>query len=132
MTQTSGARVGPVDYAVVELPMEGSRFGGAMVTELVRRVDTGTIRLIAVLILSKRVDGSVKAPAISDVLELEAIGADLAELLGAVDVGYLAAAMDPGSIAAAVLWDNRQDTPWAVTAQRLGGELVAAGRLPLR
>lgn len=132
MTPTSGGILGRVDYAVVELPMEASRFGGAMVTELVGRVDTGTVRLIAVLILSKRVGGSVKAPAISDVLELEAIAADLAELLAAVDVGYLAAAMDPGSTAAAVVWDNLQDTPFAVTAQRLGGELVAAGRLPLR
>ena len=57
---------------------------------------------IDVLILTKDDDGSVEAMELSDIEELgelQAIEAELAELLADDDVIHLAAAMDPGSTA---------------------------------
>jgi Family of unknown function (DUF6325) len=106
MTQTSLDELGPVDYVVVEFPAGASNFTGEMTSELVTLVDSGTIRLIDAIILTKGTDGSVEAIELSDVPELgelEALEAELAELLAAADVAHLAAAMDPGSTAGVLI-----------------------------
>jgi Family of unknown function (DUF6325) len=135
MTQTSLDQLGPVDYVVVEFPAGATNFTGDMVTELVSLVDGGTIRLIDVLILNKDDDGSVDAIELSDVAELgelQAIEAELAELLAAEDVENLAAAMDPGSTAGVLIWENLWAAPFASAARRSGGQLIADGRIPIQ
>ena len=56
MTETSLDELGPVDYVVVESPAGESRFTGEMARELVALVDSGTIRLIDALVLTKADD----------------------------------------------------------------------------
>jgi len=127
--------LGPVDYVVVEFPAGQSNFTGEMASELVKLVDAGTIRLIDVLILTKDDDGSVEAIELSDVPELgelEALEAELAELLAADDVVNLGAAMDPGSTAGVLIWENLWAAPFASAARRSGGQLIADGRIPIQ
>ena len=45
--------LGPVDYLVVEFPAGASNFTGEMAKELLALVDSGTIRVIDILILAK-------------------------------------------------------------------------------
>ena len=100
--QTSLDQLGPVDYLVVEFPAGASNFTGEMAKELLALVDSGTIRVIDILILTKNEDGSVEAMELSDIENLgplQAVEAELAELLAADDVEHLAAAMEPGSTA---------------------------------
>src|SRR5436190_15191770 len=99
MTDRSLDELGPVDYLVVEFPAGASNFTGEMAAELLKLVDAGTIRLIDVLILTKNDDGSVDATELSDIDDLgamQAVEAELAELLAEDDVEHLAAAMEPG------------------------------------
>ena len=51
--------LGPVDYLVVEFPAGASNFTGEMAAELLALVDSGTIRVIDALILTKDKDGTV-------------------------------------------------------------------------
>jgi hypothetical protein len=135
MTDRSLDELGPVDYLVVEFPAGQSNFTGEMVTELLALVESGTIRLIDVLILTKNDDGTVEAMELSDVDELgplQAIEAELAELLAADDVDQLAAAMDPGSTAGVLIWENLWAAPFASAARRSGGQLIANGRIPIQ
>ena len=135
MTQTPLDELGPVDYVVVEFPAGASNFTGEMVTELVALVDAGTIRVIDVLILTKDADGSIDAIELSDVPELgelETIEAELAELLAEDDVVHLAAAMDPGTVAGVLIWENLWAAPFASAARRSGGQLIASGRIPIQ
>ena len=135
MTQTSLDELGPVDYAIVEFPAGASNFTGEMAKELVALVDSGTIRVIDVLILTKDEDGSVEAMELSDVAELgelQKIETELAELLAAADVAHLAAAMDPGSTAGVLVWENLWAAPFASAARRSGGQLIADGRIPIQ
>lgn len=135
MTQTSLDELGPVDYVVVEFPAGASNFTGEMARELVALVDAGTIRLIDVMILTKDADGSVEAVELSDVPELgelEALEAELAELLAADDVAHLAAAMDPGSTAGVLVWENLWAAPFGAAVRHAGGQLVATGRIPIQ
>jgi len=127
--------LGPVDYIVVEFPAGASNFTGEMTEELIKLVDAGTIRLIDVLILTKDEDGSVEAMELSDVDdlgELQALEAELAELLAAEDVEHLAAAMEPGSTAGVLIWENLWAAPFASAARRSGGQLIANGRIPIQ
>ena len=127
--------LGPVDYLIVEFPAGASNFTGEMAKELLALVDAGTIRVIDVLILTKNDDGSVDAMELSDIEELgplQAVEAQLAELLAAEDVEYLAAAMDPGSTAGVLIWENLWAAPFASAARRSGGQLIANGRIPIQ
>jgi hypothetical protein len=135
MSDASLDQLGPVDYLVVEFPVGASNFTGEMATELVALVDAGTIRVIDVLILTKNEDGSVEATELSDIEELgelEAVEAQLAELLAEEDVTHLAAAMEPGSVAGVLIWENLWAAPFAAAARRSGGQLVANGRIPIQ
>ena len=127
--------LGPVDYLVVEFPAGKSNFTGEMAKELIALVDAGTIRVIDVLILTKNEDGSVDAMELSDIEELgplQAVEAQLAELLAADDVEDLAAAMDPGTTAGVLIWENLWAAPFASAARRSGGQLIANGRIPIQ
>ena len=127
--------LGPVDYLVVEFPAGASNFTGEMADELLALVNSGTIRVIDVLILQKDEDGNVEAMELSDIEQLgplQAVEAQLAELLAAEDVEHLAAAMDPGSTAGVLIWENLWAAPFASAARRSGGQLIANGRIPIQ
>jgi hypothetical protein len=134
-TERSLDELGPVDYLVVEFPAGASNFTGEMAKELLALVDGGIIRVIDVLILTKADDGTIEAMELSDVEELgelETLEAELAELLAADDVAHLAAAMDPGSTAGVLIWENLWAAPFAAAARRSGGQLIANGRIPMQ
>jgi len=135
MTEVSLDELGPVDYLVVEFPAGASNFTGEMAAELLALVNSGTIRVIDVLILTKDADGTVEATELSDIAELgelQAIEAELGELLAADDVGHLTAAMDPGSTAGVLIWENLWAAPFASAVRRSGGQLIANGRIPIQ
>ncbi len=135
MTDVSIDELGPVDYLVVEFPAGASNFTGEMAAELVALVEAGTIRVIDVLLLAKDADGNVDAMELSDVEELgelRKIEAELAEMLAEEDVVHLAAAMEPGSTAGVLIWENLWAAPFASAARRSGGQLIANGRIPIQ
>jgi Family of unknown function (DUF6325) len=135
VTNTPLDELGPVDYVVVEFPAGAKNFTGEMAAELLKLVDAGTIRVIDVLILDKNEDGSVEATELSDIEqlgEMESVEAELAELLAADDVDHLAAAMDPGSTAGVLIFENLWAAPFASAARRSGGQLIANGRIPIQ
>jgi Family of unknown function (DUF6325) len=127
--------LGPVDYIVVEFPAGASNFTGEMAKELLALVDSGTVRVIDVLILTKDEDGTVEAMELSDIEDLgplQAVEAELASLLAEEDVVHLAAAMDPGSTAGVLIWENLWAAPFAAAARQSGGQLIATGRIPIQ
>ncbi len=135
MTDAALDELGPVDYVIVEFPDGAANFTGEMIEELLKLVDSGTIRLIDMLILIKDADGSVEAMELSDLDDLgdlQALEADLAELLAEEDVEHLAAAMDPGSTAGVLIYENLWAAPFASAARRSGGQLIANGRIPIQ
>jgi hypothetical protein len=127
--------LGPVDYLVVEFPAGAQNFNGEMAAELVRLSDAGTIRVLDLLILQKAADGSVDAYEIDEtdaVNEIRALETHVSEILAADDVLNLAAAMEPGSVAGVLVWENTWAAPFASAARRAGGQLIATGRIPIQ
>lgn len=135
MTNTPLDELGPVDFLIVEFPAETANFTGEMADELIKLVDDGTIRIIDILILVKNEDGGVEAMELADLDELgplQMLEAQLAELLAEEDVAHLAAAMDPGSVAGVLIYENIWAAPFASAARRSGGQLIANGRIPIQ
>ncbi len=127
--------LGPVDYLVVEFPPGVSHFTGEMAKELARLVDSGIIRMLDLVILTKDADGEIDALEIEDLEQLDELRSaetQLADLLAAEDVVHLAAAMEPGTVAGVLVWENKWAAPFAAAARRSGGQLIANGRIPIQ
>jgi hypothetical protein len=135
MSETDIDEMGPVDYLVVEFPAGEANFNGEMAAALAALAESGTIRVLDLLILQKDADGSVEAFEIDDldgVDELRALETEIAEILAEDDVVHLAAAMEPGSVAGVLVWENTWAAPFASAARRAGGQLIATGRIPIQ
>jgi hypothetical protein len=126
---------GPVDYLVVEFPAGASNFSGEMASELAALIESGTIQLLDLIVLTKDDDGDIEAFEIDDleaVDELRALEAHVAEILAEEDLVHLAEAMEPGTTAGVLVWENSWAAPFASAARRSGGQLVASGRIPIQ
>jgi len=135
MSEASLDELGAVDYAVVEFPAGASHFDGEMVAELLALVDAGTIRVIDILIIAKGEDDTLEVAELSDIAELgplQVLEAELAEFLAEDDVVHLAAAMEPGSVAGVIIWENLWAAPLGSAIRRSGGQLIADGRIPIQ
>jgi hypothetical protein len=127
--------LGPVDWIVVEFP--GSRFNGQIAPALLDLVERDLVRVLDLLVLKKDAGGSLEAFELSDldegeIGELRTYESELAMLLSEEDVTSLAAAIEPGSSAAVLVWENSWAAPFASAVRRSGGQLVASGRIPIQ
>lgn len=127
--------LGPVDWIVVEFP--GSTFNGSIAPEITSLVDRGLVKILDLLILKKDADGGLEIAELSDVDEgelgeLRAFETELATLLSEEDVISAAEAIEPGSSAALLVWENLWAAPFGASVRHAGGQLVASGRIPVQ
>jgi uncharacterized protein DUF6325 len=135
MSDRSLDELGPVDFLIVEFPAGAQNFTGEGAAELLRLHDAGIIRIMDLLILQKAQDGTVMAQELGDLDdlgELARIETELAQTLAEEDVDHLAAAMDPGSVAGVLVYENVWAAPFASAMRRAGGQLIANGRIPIQ
>jgi Family of unknown function (DUF6325) len=134
-TMSDADELGPVDYVVVAFPAGQAKFSGEMASELGALMDSNTVRLLDLVLLTKDADGSVEASELrdaddSEVGQLRAAEADLAVLLAESDVEEIGAMLAPGSAAAVLVWENTWAAPFGAAVRRSGGQLVTSGRIP--
>ena len=67
---TTTEELGPVDYVVIEFPAGQQNFTGEVAEELARLSESGVIRVLDLLLISKNEDGSVDALEIDDTPEV--------------------------------------------------------------
>jgi len=126
--------VGPIDYLVVEFP--GARLTGEALPLLLDLVDRGIVRILDLVFIRKDPDCSVVVLEIGDVdgdgrLDFEVLQGASSGMLGRDDIEQAAAMVEPGSAAGIVIYENVWAAPFVGALRRAGGELVAAGRIPL-
>jgi hypothetical protein len=135
MSERSIDELGPVDYLIVEFPVGAQNFTGEGAEELIRLHESGTIRIMDLVIIEKLEDGSIEGHELSDFENLDGLAQieeQLAETLAADDIATLAEAMAPGSIAGVVIFENLWAAPFASAMRRAGGQLIANGRIPIQ
>jgi uncharacterized protein DUF6325 len=134
LNQTDLTEMGPIDYIVIEWP--GRQPDGSAAPHLIELVDRGIIRLIDLVFIAKAEDGSVGGLEISDLGEASEQFAVFegasSGLLTEEDTDEAAKALEPGTSAALVVFENRWAAPFATAVRESGGQLVASGRIPIQ
>ena len=126
--------LGPIDYLIVEWP--GRQPTGEAAPILVDLVDRGLIRIIDLAFIAKGEDGSVTTLELSSLAEqsesLNELAGASSGLLSDEDAEEAATALEPGTSAAILVYENRWAAPFAVALRRSGAQLVANGRIPVQ
>ena len=124
--------MGPIAYLIVEFP--GNKMTGEGLVELVNLVDQGLIRVLDLIFVTRDDDG-IRAVELTDLdgdgtIDLAVFEGASSGLLDQSDLDDAAAAIEPNSSAAILVYENR----WAVGfVQALRGseaQVVAAGFIP--
>jgi hypothetical protein len=126
--------MGPIDYLIVEWP--GRQPAGEAMPHLIDLVDRGLIRVLDLAFIAKGEDGSVVALEIADLGdEIDAFAAfegASSGLLSEEDFNEAGSALEPGTSAALLVYENSWAGPLAAALRRSGGQLVASGRIPVQ
>lgn len=126
--------MGPIDYILVEWP--GRQPNGEVAPHLIDLVDRGLIRILDLTFIEKAEDGTIRGLEVADVggevAELSVFEGASSGLLSEEDVEEAAAAMEPGTAAALLIFENSWAAPFASAVRRSGGQLAASGRIPVQ
>jgi hypothetical protein len=123
---------GPIDYVLLEFT--GNKLTGRAAEELVNLVERGIVHVYDVMIVGKQADGTAYAV---DLAEASGQAGGFADLNGARsgiladdDLAEAAGAMEPGTLAALIVYENTWAIPFVAAAMESGGQLIAGGRIP--
>jgi hypothetical protein len=116
------------------MEFSGDRLTGRAAEELLTLVDKGIVTLYDVLVVGKDNDSSVYAVELADGAEQLGGFADLAwvqsGLLTEDDMREAAGAMQPGTLAVLIVYENTWAVPFVAAAMQSGGQLIAGARIP--
>ena len=127
--------LGPIDYLVVEWPA-GAQPTGEGLGVLADLTDRGLIRVIDLAFVQKGDDGSVAGLALADIdgdgeLDLMQFEGAASGILGQDDYDQAGAALEPGTSAAILVYENTWAAPFVSAMRRSGAQVVANGRIPV-
>ena len=126
--------LGPVDIVVIGFPPDAPMTGEA-IPLLLDLVDRGIIRVLDVLFVMENEDGTFSGFEAQD-LESDRIGdfkvfeGASSGLLGEEDVATAAEAIEPGTAAVMIVYENRWAGPFIAAVRRNGGMLIDNQRIP--
>jgi hypothetical protein len=127
---TDDIEMGPIDYLLVEWP--GKQPEGEIAPYLVDLVDRGLIRILDLALLAKWKDGTIASVEIADVGGgLEIFEGASSGLLSQDDLDQAGEALEPGTSAALLVYENTWAAPFAAAVRQSGGQLIASGRIPV-
>lgn len=128
--------IGPIDIIVIGFPV-GAPMTGDAVPILMDLVERGIVRVLDAMFVAKDEDGRVSGFEAKD-LESRGVGdfrmfeGASSGLLGEDDVAEAAEALDPGTAAVMLVYENRWAAPFAAAVRRNGGQLIANQRIPVQ
>src|SRR5262245_63587079 len=122
--------MGPISYLIVEFP--GNQMTGEGLVALVDLVDRGIIRVLDLAFIMKAGDGSVAAIELRDIdndgkLDIAVFEGVSSGLIDDSDRAEAGAAIEAGSSAGILIFENRWATPFVTALRGSGAQLVAAG-----
>lgn len=127
------SEIGPVEYMVVAFP--GNSFRGEIAPALAQLVDSETIRIIDLVIVSKDADGEVVALEVSELdpdvqAGLERMGIESSGLFNEEDLTAAAEELEPNSTAALLVWEDVWATRLVEAIRDADGVLLDLARVP--
>jgi hypothetical protein len=122
---------GPIDFVLIEFP--GDQLTGEAAPALMDLVERGVIRLYDLTVISKGEDGSVQVLELQDPTGaggFSYFAGAASGLIGDDDVREAANAMEAGTVAALIVYENSWAVPFVTAAMNSGGQLIASARIP--
>lgn len=123
--------IGPVEYIIIGFP--GNDFHGEIVPELANLVDSGTVRIIDLVFISKADDGSfivLEADEDEGVSVFASLDGEVGGFIGDEDIAHAAESIEPGNSAALLLWEDLWALPLATAIRAAGGVVIEGSRIP--
>ena len=132
--EAHNGEIGPVDVVVIAYP-PGAPMTGEAVPLLIDLVDRGIIRVFDALFVKKEEDGTFAGFDARNLSDKEVGDCAVFEgassgLLGDEDAAAAAEAIEPGSAAVMIMYENRWAAPFVAAVRRNGGVPVAFERIP--
>ena len=126
---------GPIDFVLLEFT--GDKLTGKAAAALLDLVERGIVRIYDLIVVRKDADGTfsgieLDASLAEDLGEFVAFEGVRSGLLGDEDLAAAAEAMAPGTVAAAILYENTWAIPFVAAVRESGGELVASAHIPAK
>jgi hypothetical protein len=122
--------MGPIDYVVLEWPQDVTPTG--VTDHIVDLVDRGVVRVLDIAFISKDEAGNIIALDISEHDTFGPFEGASSGILADEDLEDAGEALEPGTAAAVLVWENRWAAPLATALRKSGAQLVASGRLPVQ
>jgi len=124
---------GPIDFVLLEFP--GEQLTGQAGAEVLALVDAGTIRIWDAIVVAKDADGTVRGLELKDLSDehlgsFSVFAGARSGLVGDDDVAEAANALEPGTVAALIVFENTWAVPFIRATRASGGQLVASARIP--
>ena len=135
MSTDAVEELGPVDITLIGFP-PGAPMTGEAVPLLLDLVERKIVRVLDVLFITKEADGTFAGFSGQD-LDAESFGDFVAfegassGLIGDEDLAAAAEAIDPGTSAVLLVYENRWAAPFAAAVRRNGGVMLANERIPV-
>jgi uncharacterized protein DUF6325 len=128
-----GDELGPVDFLAIEFP--GGRLTSPGFEQLLSLADQGVVDILDMEFITKDADGASKKVdvwefAVPEGVDLSAWAGASSGLLDSSDIGEISAALQPGSVAVVVIYENRWALGLVDAWRRDGARLIASGGLP--
>lgn len=123
--------MGPIDYVVLE--WTGRQPDGTALPHLIDLVEKGIIRILDLVFVTKDDDGSWAMLAIDEMGDaFAAFDGASSGIIDDSDIDEAMVAVEPGTSAAILVWENRWAAPFAMAVRKNGGQMVASGRIPIQ
>ncbi|MGA7398190.1 MAG: DUF6325 family protein [Solirubrobacterales bacterium] len=133
MSDGMDEELGPIDYLLIEWPDKQPT--GEAVPHLLDLVDRGLIRIIDLAFVQKGEDGTVEGIELEDLGDgaagLEVFAGASTGVITGDDLEEAAVALEPGTAAALLIYENSWAAPLAGALRNSGAQLVASGRIPV-
>lgn len=123
--------VGPVDVAVIAF--DDTEIHSDLAPALAELQETGTVRIIDLAFLRRDDEGIVTIVEVEDdeaAADFEGVTSDPYDLLSEDDLNDIAEALDPGTSALVVVWENAWASRLAAAVRASRGQVIVQERIP--
>jgi hypothetical protein len=128
--------LGPIDIVVIAYPADAPMTGEA-IPIMLDLVERGIIRVLDAMFVMKNEDGTFsgfEATGLDDkgVGDFKEFEGATSGLLGDEDAATASEALEPGSAAVMIMYENRWAAPFAAAVRRNGGVVIDNQRIPVQ
>ena len=122
---------GPVEYIILAFP--GNKFNGEIVPEFAKLTESGTVRLVDLVFITKDANGCVSRSKLDERLKelrpLMELDGEIGQIISHEDVEWVAMGLGPNSSAAFVVWEDTWAASLINALRNSGAQFVEGGRV---